>query len=305
MVKYFQGGYDEAKLYTKSSGKKIYPICPDCGKIKGKAISICDIYFSHSIWCTCGDGLSYPNKIGFALLEQLEIDFKTEYSPDWCKYEFKDKLRHGKYDFYFELENRKYIIEMDGGFHSNDNKMTGQRKEESKNIDCYKDELAKEYGIDVIRIDCDKSELDYIKNNVINSNLSKLFDLSKIEWEKCEEFALRNLVKKACDLWDEKTNNIMQISIILKLSSGTIRKYLNQGSRLRWCKYDGKKEMKKANSKRVEVFKDDISLGVFESCVEVEKQSESLFRITLNSSWISQVCLGRQKHHKGFTFKHI
>ena len=36
MIPYFQGGYEEAKLYTFSSSYKINPICPDCGNIKNK-----------------------------------------------------------------------------------------------------------------------------------------------------------------------------------------------------------------------------------------------------------------------------
>ena len=40
LVKFFQGGYDEAKLYTKGSSQKIKPICPDCGTIKDSYLSI-------------------------------------------------------------------------------------------------------------------------------------------------------------------------------------------------------------------------------------------------------------------------
>ena len=39
MIKYFQGGYDEAKKYTKSSNQKIYFNCPTCGRIKNKFTS--------------------------------------------------------------------------------------------------------------------------------------------------------------------------------------------------------------------------------------------------------------------------
>ena len=39
MISYFQGGYDEAKRYTHGSEQKIHPVCPECGRIKDKAIS--------------------------------------------------------------------------------------------------------------------------------------------------------------------------------------------------------------------------------------------------------------------------
>ena len=108
MVKYFQGGYDEAKQYTVTSTKKIKPVCPTCGRIKESEIMICSIYNNHSIGCICGDGISYPNKFGYSFLEQLQVNnIIPEYSPDW--------IRPLRYDFYFEYQENKYILEMDGG----------------------------------------------------------------------------------------------------------------------------------------------------------------------------------------------
>ena len=45
MVDYFQGGYDEAKKYTKCSRKRIIPICPDCKTVHNKQIAINSIYY--------------------------------------------------------------------------------------------------------------------------------------------------------------------------------------------------------------------------------------------------------------------
>ena len=77
MVKYFQGGYDEAKLYTIGSHKEIYPICPECGRVKDKPIEVKTIYYNTSIFCSCSDGISYPNKFMFNILAQLRINFVT------------------------------------------------------------------------------------------------------------------------------------------------------------------------------------------------------------------------------------
>ena len=120
----------------------------------------------------CGDGVKFPNKFAFNLLEQLGLDFVTEYSPKW--------IGRKSYDFYIPSLN--LILEMDGGFHNKDNKMSGQTKEESREIDDYKDKLAKEHGIEVVRIDCDyyilTERATYIKQNILNSKLSTLFDLN-------------------------------------------------------------------------------------------------------------------------------
>lgn len=303
MIPYFQGGIEEARLYSKGSSKGIFFKCPDCGRIKCKKLNIKNLNSYHSIGCSCGDGKSYGEKLMFNILEQIEIDFEIEYSPDWVKPK--------RYDFYFELNNEKYIVETDGCWHKKDNNRSGQTKEESKHIDDYKDKLANENGIEVIRIDCGNIEL--IQNNIFQSNLSDIFDLTNIDWLKAEEFAYSNLVKVACEY---KINNpkmtTIDIGKIMKLHSSTINKYLKVGTKLGWCSYDAKEENSKSSRKNgkmtgksVEIFKEGISLGVFESGSELERQSEKLFGITLIKSNISLVCNGKRNHHQGYTFKYV
>ena len=233
MIPYFQGGYDEAKLYTKSSDKKIYPKCPECGRIKDKPMTISNIHRTHSIACICSDKISYPNKFSHSLLEQLNKIYKFEYlkheySPEW--------VSRKSYDNYFIYNGKEYILEMDGKWHKIDNNLSGQTKEESKAIDDYKDKMAKEHGIEVIRIDCEKSELEFIKQNIINSKLNEIFDLSNIDWLEIEKYTLSNLVKVACGY---KVNNpdltTTQIGNIMKLNRSTVLKYLKKGSKLNWC----------------------------------------------------------------------
>ena len=307
MVKYFQGGYDEAKLYTKSSNRKIYPICPDCGRIKNKSIEIGRIYRTHSIGCSCKDGISYPNKLMYNILEQLKIEFETEYSPKWIK--------PMRYDFYFELDNKKYIVEMDGGLghgkkiHSKSNKTI----EETLEIDNHKDKQAKLHNIEVIRIDCQKSELEYIKNSILNSGLNKIHNLKKVDWNKSEEFALSNLIKKTCEY---KKNNIemstIEISKMININRATIIRYLKKGNNLGWCEYNPKEEKSrinkkagKKNGKPVEIFKDGISSGIFPSCAELERQSEKLFGVKLFEANISAICNNKQKLYKNFMFRYL
>lgn len=306
MVKFFQGGYDEAKLYTKSSDKKIFPICPDCGRISKRKSIITNIYNRHLISCICGDGMSYPNKFCYMLLEQLGIKFKTEYSPDWIK--------PRKYDFYFELDNKKYIVEMDGGWHNTNNTRNGQSKEKSKEIDNYKNIKAKENNVEIIRINCSKSELEYIKNNVLNSYLSKLFDLYKINWIELEESILKSLVKEVCEYKRDNPNmSTVEIGNIFNLCHATIGNYLKKGDNIwGWCTYDPKEEKIRTgrksglmSGKQVEIFKNNISLGTFKNIIELERNSLELFGVKLLNSNISAVCNNKRPHHKGYTFKHI
>ena len=298
-----------AKTHTCGSGDNTYPTCPDCGQVKRTAIKISQICRTHSIGCEiCGDGVKYPNKFMFNLLEQLEIDFKTEYAPNWIK--------PRRYDFYIPSMNS--IIEMDGGLghghkvHPKDNKTI----EETLEIDDYKDEQAKLHGIEVIRIDCyydGNNRFEYIKDNIKNK-LNNILELKYINWIKCDEFALTNLVKIACNY--KRDNPNLTTTEIGKLMGGYCRagvsNWLYKGNELGWCNYDSHEEMVKSalntgklNGKQVEVFKDGISLGIFESATEISRQSEKLFGVKLLQSCISDVCLGKAKYHKGFTFKYV
>ena len=314
MVKYFQGGYEEAKLYMKCSRVNKYFKCPECGRIKKRAMGIIALSTYGKISCTCGDGFSFPAKFTFEVLEQLSLKFEIEYNPKWCKYiDFNDinKIKTGRYDF--KLNNYPYILEVDGGWHGKDNNLNGQTKEESKYIDNEKDRLAKENGYEVIRIDCDKSELEFIKQNILGSKLNELFDLSNIDWLKCEEFAVSNLCKVACDYKKDNPNvTCKEIAEIMQIGAGAVRGYLKEGTNIGWCNYSAKEEHWKRNirngenkKKPIEVYKDGNSLGTFKSAGELQENSIELFGVKLYSSNISCVCRGQQSHHHGYIFKYI
>jgi ribosomal protein S27E len=239
MVKYFQRGYDEAKLYTKTgSGNpnnrygKINPICPDCDRIKSKKVRINDIYRNHTIGCSCSDSIPYPEKVLFSVFEQLGVDFQTQLNKttfDWCgKY---------KYDFYFKLNNERILTETHGRQHYED---AWDKLEKTQTNDRIKKELALVNGIkeeNYIIIDCRYSELDWIKQHILESNLAKMFDLSKIDWLKAEEFASSNRVNEACDLWNSGIHSTTQIGIIMKLHGTTVMRYLKIGYDLDLCNY--------------------------------------------------------------------
>jgi hypothetical protein len=315
MVKYFQGGYDEAKLYSKASNQRIYPICPDCGRVKDSSIGINTIYMNKSFGCYCHDGISYPEKFMFNTLEKLlDTNFIWQYTKsnnDWC-----DKY---KYDFYFEYNDEQYIIETHGeqhytgGFERIKTNKYVKTLEETQEIDMVKKELALRNGIkeeNYIVIDCRESSLDWIKQNILESNLNRLFDLSKIDWLNIEELSVTNLVKIACDY---KRNNpeltTTEIGKIMKLGNHTISRYLSTGNELGWCEYSAQNEWDKLHSRlnkygySVEIFKDGVSLGTFPTGAELERQSEKLFGVKLHAWNILAVCKGERGSHWGFTFK--
>ena len=294
---------EDAKTHTCGSGDKIIVACPNCGR--EKRIQILEMYYYKTIRCLCGDGVSYPEKFIISLLDQLGIEYEREQNFNWSN--------NRRYDFYFKLNDKKYIIECHGQQHFNDNTFEfkgGRTLEEEQKNDEYKKKLALSNGIDgYIILDCRKSELNWIKNNILDSELNNLFDLSNIDWLKCEEFTLSNRIKEICDYWNNKEEweTTKDLANKFKLDRHTIIKHLKNGKRLGWCEYDSEEEIKKgvrSQGKPVIILKNNICLGVFKSAGELARRSKELFNIELNHSSICRYN-NEGKVHKGFTFKYI
>lgn len=300
---------EDAKKYTHGSHKIIIVTCPYC--CKKKNIRIKDMYSHKSIACSCSDGKSYPEKFISNLLDQVAVDYKIEYNPEWSN--------NRRYDFYIPSLN--CIIEThgkqhyDGGFKH----LGGKSLKEEQENDKYKKDIALQNGIkNYIELDCRESNLEWIKNSILESKLNNLFNLSIINWEKCSKVANGNKVKEVCKYWNNKREDetTTDLGIVFKLSISTIIDYLKRGTKLGLCEYNPQKEFdkkylkaakiaKNKNGKKVMIFKDNKSLGVFDSCVELEKQSEELFGIKLLRANIACVCTGRRQHHKGYTFRYV
>lgn len=300
---------EDAKRYSRGSGQKITVKCPDCGREKEmKAI---DIYRRKSIGCSCGDGKSYPEKFIMSVLEQLDLEFETEYKPKW--------IENKRYDFY--IKGVSCIIETHGKQHYDISfkNIGGRTLEEEQLNDKCKKEVALKNGIKrYIELDCRESNLEWIKNSILHSELANLFDLNNIKWNKCAEFANKNIVKEVCNYWNNKKDGETTVGVSkkFKLSKNTIQTYLKRGNKLGWCDYDPKEEINRARSKgikqmrtitskKIEAIKNGKSLGIFLSCNELSRQSEKLFGVKLVSSSISRVCTGKKPQYKGFTFKYV
>lgn len=304
-------GLDEffAKTHTYGTGKKGNFKCKECGRINMQTPN--DVRINKSIACNCGDGYSFISKYIFKLLEQLGVSFKTEVKYDWNIYTnpLTNTISKSSIDFVIYKDNREIPLEADGEFHRKDNRMNGQTKKMSEDIDKIRDENCLKYlNEETIRI----SNYGNIKENILNSRLAKEFDLSKIDWLKCEEFALGNLVKEVCDYWNNKEEweTTRNVGDKFQISLFAIREYLKKGTKLGWCNYDPEIEAYKSNSrpkeskrKPVEVFKDNVSIGVFKSITEVSRLVGISFGIDLKIGGISRVCRGERKQYKGFNFK--
>lgn len=229
-------GLDEefAKKYTFGTREKGKFICKSCNKVK--EISPLRVIYSNSIGCICNSGY-YPEKFMDGILNQLDINFKTQLTKtdvEWC-----DKYR---YDFY--LHDYNMIIETHGMQHYRERSKQSNFKrtlQEEQLNDKLKRELALKNGIEhYIVVDCRYSELEYIRNSILKSELNELFDLSKIDWEKANLYAIfSNKKKEAWEYWNSENNNknISKLANKLKLKNDTIRRYLRLGDKLGMCEY--------------------------------------------------------------------
>lgn len=296
---------EDAKRYGKGSTKDIEVICPNCGN--KKIMKPNTIYGRKSIQCVCSDGRSYPEKFMINVLNQLKVDFEIQYSPEWAKPK--------RYDFYIPTMNM--IIETHGSQHYKEANGFKNSLEEIQKNDELKRESALSNGIErYIVIDCRKSEFDWMTFNVYKS-LKDYFDMIQVDFGQAEMFALNNMVKLICDYWNERgeldtVRTIAENNPWGMKSRTAIIKYLKIGTARGWCYYNPDEEKRKQKillrrtvCRKVEIFKDEISLGVFNSPTELEKQSGEKFGIKLSGSAISSVCTGRRKTHKGFTFKYL
>ena len=188
------------------------------------------------------------------LLDELLINnkqsesFITQFSKTnakWC-----DKYR---YDFYFKKDNEEYIIETHGMQHYKESGFNRSLEEEQIN-DKNKKELALNNGIkprNYIVIDCRYSGLEYIKNSIINSRLSELFNLNEIDWIKIGQNSEKNLVKEVCNYWriHNDINNegltTGDLGKVFNHDCSIIRGWLKKGRELNWCNYKTKRRIKK------------------------------------------------------------
>lgn len=304
MVEYLVNKEDAYKYRATSTSYTDFK-CIYCGHIKNYQIQ--NVYY-HGFCCpVCSCGISYPNRIGHSLLSFLPVDnYITEYSPEW--------IGNRRYDNYFEYKGNKYILEMDGGFHYTDNNLSGQSYKEIKEIDETKDILAIKHGIIVIRIDCSKANIIDISNNILNSELSNVFDLSNIDWNEVDKKATSNLLKEICDYYENISIDTVEIAKKFNIGVSTVYTYIKKGVSLGFCTYNKEKVeqlrrekiSKYASNKYtepVDVYLNNQKIYTFENIFICEKQLNLIYpNKNFKRRDIRRCCLGKGKKHRGLIF---
>lgn len=295
---------DPAEFENKSVGsnKMVKAKCPDCGHIKN--IALHNLLINGIACPKCGDGISFANKFMFNLLEQCKIDFENEKKFEWSN----NKV----YDIY--ISSRSMIIESHGKQHYSKYgfiSLGGKGIEEEIKNDKEKKRLALENGIkEYVEIDCYNSTLDYIKSSIIESNLLNMLNIKeeKIDWEQCLEFASKNFVKEVAYLFEsDKDITTTEIGKKYGLTKQTIIHYLKTATKIGWCNYNPKDEMKRigamnGHSKSQKVICYEHSEKVYENALQCKNSLNEEYDYGLEENSIRNNCRYKQAFHKKLHF---
>lgn len=307
-AKYFLNA-DDAKRYSFGSSEKVYVICPDCGYIMLVDInSFCKRPFS----CPrCGDQVSYPNKFIHEFLIQLKdlgkVDFQPEMTFNWSKNINGTKSKR-TYDFYLNYPNN-FIIEANGRQHFDRSfdSIAGARslKEEQEN-DIFKYNLAIQNGIsseNYIVIDCKYSNKEWIKSQILNSELPQLlsFEERDINWDMCNKFACSSYVVLASKLWSDGIRSTSAIAQKMNMNSFTIENYLHRGAELGLCDYDAELVKKFQSIKPILCLEKNIAFVSAQTCSDM---SYEIFGCYFNKYQI-QYYVRENKQCCGFNLSYI
>ena len=294
---------------TQNSHTKLDWVCQECNNV------ICDIppnsVYRQGLSCkSCGDGVSYPNKLMFNLLTQININFENEVKFEWCN--FKDLYGKDTYGFYdFVIEDIKLIIEMDGGFHNKTNNMTKKSSKYTKHLDITKDMLAKNNGYETIRINCDykniNERMDHIKSHILSSDLVNIFNLTLVDWNEIDKKSQKSLIVKASDIWNSGVHSTSQIAKMIGVSSTCIYTYLKLGRDIGLNNYSkelSRKEAAKIRGRNRVKPIICIDNGFVFNNYSICESNTNLFNVDIKGK--SLVAYIRQnKKYKNYDFKYI
>lgn len=292
LIQFFKD-QSEASKTTYMSHKLIELICPICGA--ERTMNAFDLYREGFHCQCCGDGVSYPNRLIRNVMNSFVVDK--------IKFEYCDAWTNGKlYDVYFEINNNKYVIEMDGAQHYNIARGSSWTSyEENKKNDEEKDKLAEKNNVNMIRINCKISRFSYIKKNIIDSKLHELFDFSLIDWDECNRQSQKSIILDVCEYYNKHHCSITEITEVFDLHNSTVRSYLIKGNELGLCSF----KIRDTQRKPVTAYcLSSCNSYNFQSIEECSTYLTKLFDCNYFGSEIGRACK-TGKPYKGFIFNQI
>lgn len=222
---------------TQFSHKHLPFKCRKCGDVETMRVAYVSEYGYHCR--VCNSAISYPNRFVSAVLSEANVDFDREKVFPWSSLK--------RYDFFIKPST---IIEVHGEQHYKGFRGESFASiEEIRKNDHKKETMATNNGIEhYIIIDASVSKFDFIKREIENSEIAKLFDLTSVDWlkvrETVDEGILDDVIKKYNDGCE-----MNEIAKKLHISEYTVRSCIKLGKDKGLCEYDLIKERLKCQEK--------------------------------------------------------
>lgn len=310
LVRWFKNKEDADNISRHSTQYSLFK-CPYCGnEFKYQLNAIPE---GQDPPCRCKKDISYAEKMMRNIFEQLDINYTYQLSKKhfiWCQ--------NYRYDFYFVLNGNQYIVEMDGGLGHGNVNYIGEVDTEGKYVDNIKNDLANKHNITLIRIDCFYKALEerfeYIKNNILISDLKNILNLSSIDWNEVKKSSDNPLLYQVCKLYNENYT-IIDIIKELKIGKNTVLRKLRTGASIGIVDYNPKTEYQnymhsKYNGSQlgraipIKVYKDNSLIGIFCSISNFEKMASSAIGEKVDRHLISQALKNGTTYKSKYTFSY-
>jgi|GEM_PF-964757 len=279
--------------YKENSNAYVNWKCPDCGGIINNR-QINSINKTRLVCPMCSDGISFPEKVLFNVLTSLNIKFVRDINFIWSN--------NKRYDAY--LGDYNCIIEIHGEHHYNGRfeALGGRSLQEEQENDSLKQKLASENGIEYyIVVDARESNINYIKNSMLKSGLSKVLKINEIDWDIINLKSKKSKLVEVCEIYQNNSLSFKDISSKVNLSPDTVWSYLKQGHVVGLCDYipnsDKNKDLaiKKSLKPVIQLNLDGEVLHEYNS---IKEAGETLGKN--NYSSISACCKGKAKSAFGY-----
>lgn len=272
--------------YSQGSRVKVDWVCTECNLIiRNKSINM----ISHGrLSCPlCSPHTPYGEKFMVSILEQLSLYYEIQSTFDWS----------GQYRYDFYLNDCNCIVEINGLYHYEDTLGYIQRNslKEQKIIDNKKRTIALKNGVKTyIKIDARESNIEYLKNSILHSDLINILNLQNINFEKCNLDASKCLIYNVCDIWNSGVHTLKEISESIGISHQRVKEMLVSGTKSNICDFDASviynnRIEKVRESRNIKVI--CLNTGeIFKSQVEAAKKYN-----LKTTSHLSQCCNGKRK----------
>lgn len=235
----------------------------------------------------CNDTWSYGEKMMYKILYNANSDFIVHYTPSWGQ--------RREYDFY--VKSKALIIEINGSQHYREATRYKRTLAEEQANDVFKKQLAENNGIKhYIYIDASRSQVDFIKESIIESGVLEILGITEVDWKDIYQFSYKGMDATIIELWNNGMISSRNIADKLKIKISAVRNVLWRFDSMLTPKFS---EISKIKFGVIQYTLDRKEIARYESSGEAAKALGKS-----GSSNIRRCCLGQQAEAYGYVWRY-